>query len=78
MKKNTWIILGFLLYVIGVQAQEFTVTYAVQEGDTHPSGDVVSVASNGTEVATLTFGEADGTETFQAGRLQRRSQALRA
>ncbi|MBO4821890.1 MAG: DUF4957 domain-containing protein [Prevotella sp.] len=67
MKKTTWIILGFLLSVIGIQAQEFSVTYAVQEGDTHPSGDVVSVASNGTEVATLTFGEADGTETFQAG-----------
>ncbi|MBR6180261.1 MAG: DUF4957 domain-containing protein [Prevotella sp.] len=67
MKKTTWLILGFLLSVIGVQAQEFTVTYAVQEGDTHPSGDVVSVASNGTEVATLTFGEADGTEAFQAG-----------
>ena len=66
MKKTLLIIWGFLLSVIGVQAQEFEVTYAVQEGETHPSGEVVAVTSNGTEVATLTFGEADGAE-FQAG-----------
>ena len=41
---------------------EFTVTYAVQEGDAHASGETVSVTANGKEVATLTFGEEGGAD----------------
>ncbi len=45
----------------------FNVTYAIQEGETHPSGDVVPVAVDGKEVATLTFGEAGGAD-FKEGK----------
>ena len=70
MRKFLLSILSFLLAIMGAQAKmasdAFDVTYALQEGETHASGETVSVKANGQEVATITFGEEGGSE-FQAG-----------
>ena len=42
----------------GGEATEATVTYALQVGETHPSGDVVEVKNADEVVASLIFGEA--------------------
>ena len=63
--KKMFTLMAAALFAIGVSAQETkTVTYAVQEGDTHKAGETVDVKDGDNTVATLTFGF-DGGASFK-------------
>ncbi|SDN93139.1 hypothetical protein SAMN04487900_105141 [Prevotella communis] len=51
----------------GEEFEEVKVTYALKEGETHVSADVVEVKNEDKVVATITYGEAGGAE-FKAGK----------
>ncbi len=66
MKKLTFLF-TMLLLASWAKAEEFTVTYALAEGDTFTSGQTVDVANGEETVATITYGESGGA-SFKAAK----------
>ena len=67
MKKILSLLSLLMLCVVGMNAAETSVTYALSEGDTFTSGQTVEVKNGDVVVATITYGESGGAD-FKAAK----------